>query len=97
MPITDLLKIAKSAIELGKSTLAHLPNSKERVQAEKELEYMEKELKVVEPNLAKELGYQLCYCTYPPQIMLYNHAIGANICSVCGNENTTKTTVSFSD
>jgi hypothetical protein len=42
---------------------------------------------LVAPNvkLAHDLGYELCKCTFPPQIMLWNEEMGATVCNRCGH------------
>jgi len=37
-------------------------------------------LKRSDSKLAKELGYELCQCTYPPQIMLWDQKRQAYYC-----------------
>jgi hypothetical protein len=37
-------------------------------------------LKRSDGKLAKKLGYKLCRCTFPPQIMLWKEAQKAHVC-----------------
>lgn len=94
--IATVLKIAKSAVELGKEAKSLLPNSEEKEQIELRLEDVEKELRIAEASTAKELGYDLCQCSFPPQIMLFNNEKGATVCPNCGNSCNKRTTVAFS-
>ena len=34
-------------------------------------------------EIAKSLGYDLCDCTEPPQIMLFKRILNANVCPAC--------------
>jgi hypothetical protein len=95
--IASLLGIAKSAIDIGKEAKDMLPDSKEKEHIEKQIALTEKELAIAEANAAKELNYDLCKCTFPPQIMLYKKDSGASECPSCGHTVNKKTTVAFSN
>ncbi len=58
----DAIRIAKDAKDL-------LPKKK-REPLEKKLEEAERAAKLAEAQIAQGLGYELCRCTFPPQIML---------------------------
>lgn len=47
-----------------------LPHGKEKETVQKNLEQAEQSTKLAEAQIAKGLGYDLCQCTFPPQIML---------------------------
>jgi hypothetical protein len=51
----------------------------------------EEALKRSDTALAQKLGYHLCQCTYPPQIMLWQESRGCHVCPnpACGR-NTAK-------
>lgn len=40
-----------------------------------------------EAELAKKLGYKLCRCSFPPEIMLWNKDHGASFCPKCNDRN----------
>lgn len=69
---------------LGLLKKAHdvMPDSKEKKELSKKLEEVEAAYKVAEAKAAKELGYDLCKCTWPPQIMLLGHD-GRAECANC--------------
>ena len=58
------------SIGLIKKTKDLLPDSKEKEIIEKSLEEAAKASKLAESQIAQALGYKLCQCTFPPQIML---------------------------
>lgn len=69
-----------------KSVIDILPK-REKEEASHKIHEVEKKLQVAEAQIAKGLGYELCKCTWPPQIML--HADDAEYgekfcCSACG-------------
>ena len=64
------LGLAKKAIELGKEVKHLLPDGDQRKEVSEKLEEADKNLKVSEAQLAKGLGYDICQCTWPPQICL---------------------------
>ena len=43
-------------------------------------------LSLAEAKLAKELGYELCLCTFPPSVMLWRQPEKAHVCPACGRE-----------
>jgi len=43
-----------------------------RADAEQKIAAAEAALKRADATLAQKLGFQLCHCTYPPQIMLWH-------------------------
>ncbi len=47
-----------------------MPESPKKTEAFKKLEEAEKALKIAEDQATKNIGYQLCKSTWPPQIML---------------------------
>jgi len=53
----------KSAIDL-------LP-AREKEEASKKLDEVKEKLQIAQAQIAKGLGYELCKCTWPPQIMLH--------------------------
>lgn len=69
----DLLKTAfdtfRLAIGLVKETAGTLPDEKKAI-VDAALEKSERAAQLAEAQIAKALGYRLCQCTFPPQIML---------------------------
>ena len=72
--VFEALKIGfqlfKDAIGLAKSAKDKLPNDGQKTSVEEDLEQAEKIGQLAEAQIAKALGYRLCQCTFPPQIML---------------------------
>ena len=82
--ITSILGIAKTAIDIGKEAKNLLPDGREKERIENQLASTERELAIAEATSAKELGYDLCKCTFPPQVMLYKKEKGVTECPSCG-------------
>lgn len=92
--IKSLIDVSKSIVGLLKDFRDLAPAPKQSEIAEK-IEQAEKELSLAESATAKELGYDLCQCTFPPQIMLYKAEQGATVCPVCSNAKQKKTRIMF--
>jgi hypothetical protein len=77
--LTDVLKAVKGLRDL-------LPKGKERDQIESKVADAEKQFALAESKIASSLGYQLCQCTFPPQIMLKKGSGDGNevTCPKCG-------------
>jgi hypothetical protein len=59
----------RSVLELFKGVKDALPDST-RMTITESLERADREIKLGEIQIAQALGYRLCHCTFPPQIML---------------------------
>ena len=66
------LSLFAQALGLVKQTNDLLPDSKDKEVIEKSLNEANKAAKLAESQIAQALGYSLCKCTFPPQIMLSN-------------------------
>ena len=64
------LVLAKEAINVAKEVIDLLPNGDQRTEVSEKLEEADRNLKVGEAQLAQGLGYDICQCTWPPQICL---------------------------
>ena len=62
--------VLKGALGLAKDVKDLLPAGKQKQLIESKLEAAEKESGLAEAQLAQSLGYHLCRCMFPPQIML---------------------------
>lgn len=60
----------KEAVSAIKGVRDLLPNGEDKEKIEAALEKAEHEMRIAEASIAQGLGYKLCQCTYPPQIML---------------------------
>lgn len=86
------IELFKTAFDLGgkaitliKQVKDLLPQSPQRDVAEKAIEDAEKAFRIAEAKAAQGLGYELCQCTWPPQIMLKSPNDKAK-CPKCGYE-----------
>jgi len=75
-----------SVLSTVKSVIALLP-MRQKEEASQQLVEVEGKLQIAEAQIAKGLGYELCKCTWPPQIMV--HAGDVNYgerfrCPACG-------------
>lgn len=82
------VKAGKDLLDIFKSVREMLPKNDPAVakKVEAGIEKAEKELAATEAQLAKALGYKLCQCTFPPQIMLQNKELGKKICPKCRDQ-----------
>ena len=69
---TAYLSAAKTVLDLFKGIRAELPTGPKSQQIKEQIDKAEGALKASEAELAKALGYKLCQCTFPPQIMLWS-------------------------
>lgn len=83
MDIQDIkgwLDASKTALELLKAAIGVLPKGVKREEIEAKVHIAEEALRKSDAKAAKDLGYQLCTCTFPPQIMLWKEAESAHVC-----------------
>jgi hypothetical protein len=83
--LAQWLQDAKLGFGLLQSAAGLLPKGPNRSAAEAKLAEAAAALEQSEANVAKALGYSLCKCTFPPQIMLWIEAEGADVCGTCGH------------
>ena len=77
----------KDSLDLMRAGWSLLPKSdKKKEEAGLALERAEAALKRSDAALAQTLGYQLCQCTFPPQIMLWNEELQQTACPNCGRK-----------
>lgn len=84
--LTAFAELSKNLISLVKDVSSILPDGSEKESIERQLKAAERELKIAEASTAKELGYELCQCTFPPQIMLFTGKEKTYKCPSCGHE-----------
>lgn len=60
----------RSVLALVKDTTDTLPDGTRKTAITESLETAEREIRLSEVQIASALGYRLCRCTFPPQIML---------------------------
>lgn len=79
------ISAAKSALDIIKAIRSELPKGAEADKAQQRIEEAESALQNSKAELAKSLGFKLCQCTFPPQIMLWDKAERKKICPACGD------------
>lgn len=89
--ISEYIRISKDAMELMKSAVGLLPKGAEKDEAEQKLRAADEALQRSDARLAQDLGYKLCQCRFPPQIMLSQgyhetHNVEIYKCPGCGKQ-----------
>jgi hypothetical protein len=79
----DLLKGARDLIRdaLPKGE----KSEKTKQEIDTKIQETERAFKASQAELAKELGYRLCRCEFPPNVMLWNKDTRINVCPACGD------------
>lgn len=67
--VTDGITLLGSVVSTVRAVIDVLPK-KEKEEASEKLLEIENKLQAAEAQIAKGLGFELCKCTWPPQIML---------------------------
>jgi hypothetical protein len=70
--LAQYIHFGKESLDLLKAAGSLLPKSAKRAEVEQKITAAEDALKRADVALAQKLGFQLCKCTYPPQIMLWH-------------------------
>ncbi|MGE0256023.1 MAG: hypothetical protein AB7N54_17985 [Alphaproteobacteria bacterium] len=83
--LTTGFQAAKSALDLLRSFRDLLPAGPQRERAEQKITDAETALAAGEAQMAQALGFKLCRCTFPPQIMLWRESAKADVCPACGH------------
>ena len=68
--ITEVIGALKLVVSTIKEFIGILPKSKKK-EVDQSLQELSKKLELAEPQIAKGLGYELCKCKWPPQIMVF--------------------------
>jgi hypothetical protein len=76
----------KSGLDLMRSAWTLLPKVAEKDRIARKLEEAELALELSNAKLAKELGFRLCQCRFPPLPMLWDNGRRAFVCQnlACG-------------
>jgi hypothetical protein len=81
------IELLLAVIPALKGIIDKLPNSSEKTIAAQNLEHAEQQFRIAEAKAAKGLGYPLCRCTFPPQVMLLTEQAGEHYrCPKCNRE-----------
>ncbi|MGZ8892360.1 MAG: hypothetical protein ACXW1R_05420 [Halobacteriota archaeon] len=95
--VTAFQKVIKPLFELFKLKSEVATLRLENQELKKKVRDLEQRCKELEaPGEAKKLGYELCHCTTPPQIM-NSIAHRVFVCPRCNNKVNLNATVAFSD
>jgi len=84
--IAEYIRVNRDALDLMRGAWSLLPKSEKKFEAEHKLFAAEQALKRSDVALAHKLGYQLCRCTFPPQIMLWHETTKETVCGNCGRK-----------
>jgi hypothetical protein len=85
--IAAWMTTAKTAVDTFRNVVQLLPKGAKKDEIEAKVNDAEKALQTSNATLAQALGYKLCRCTFPPQIMLWNQSEQTNVCERCGSKN----------
>jgi len=90
--LRDAMTTTASVIALLKQLVDAWPKSNKAdiTRAKKQLEQAERQFKIAESSAAKGLGYELCPCTWPTQIMTSPDGGEHWECPHCGRESLSK-------
>lgn len=86
------LQASKQVLDILKTLGGLLPKGQDHAAMQRRLAEAENALRASEVQLAKALGYHLCQCTFPPQIMLskgYHEAHSDTevfVCAACNKQ-----------
>ena len=78
--IIDFATTSKQAVDLFKSAYELVPKGEKRDEIQRKVQMAENILLRSDAKLAKDLGYEFCRCSFPPNIMLWNEAEKSHIC-----------------
>jgi hypothetical protein len=84
--IAEYLGAGKMALDLLKSARDALPKGANADQLQEKIDEAERALGTSKAAAAKALGFKLCQCTFPPQVMLWREPERAHICPGCGHK-----------
>jgi uncharacterized protein HemY len=84
--LSDFVTTSKGVVDLFKAAYGLLPQGQDRKDIERQVQMAENLLQRNDAKLAKELGFHLCDCTWPPQIMLWRESEKVRVCqrAECG-------------
>jgi hypothetical protein len=80
----EWIAAGRAALELMRSAGARLPKGRDRDALAKRLDEADCALELANAKCARELGYPLCRCAFPPKPMLWDNSRGAFVCQEPG-------------
>ena len=83
--IAESIKTLRTCVALLRE-LGEARNALKEAELKKKLQETESKLDEFNSAFAKSLGFKLCYCQYPPPIMLFDKDKEASVCPQCGHE-----------
>jgi len=83
--ISAWLDASKTAVELLKAAYPLIPKGEKRDEIEAKVRMAEDILRKSDAKLAKDLGFHLCQCRFPPTPMLWDKDKQLFTCPVDGN------------
>ncbi len=83
--LTSAFTTMKEALRLVKAAKDVMPESPERRASDKALADAERAIEIAETQIADQMGFVLCQCSFPPGIAL-RKPDGAMRCSKCGRD-----------
>jgi hypothetical protein len=83
--LMEMASLAKGSLDLLNTAIGLMPTGTDRDALQEKADQGEKSLQAAEANIAKDLGYDLCKCMFPPQIMLWKQDKKMMVCDSCGN------------
>ena len=67
--VAEYFAAGKSAIEIFREIRGLIPSGRKRDELDAQIERAERAFRLSEAAAAKALGYELCQCKFPPEIM----------------------------
>ena len=67
---TKGLMALRGSLDVLKSAKDHLPAGEQKDLVEKKIEEADHSLRMANAEMGQSLGFQLCQCTWPPQLMV---------------------------
>jgi hypothetical protein len=78
--VTGWLSAGKSVVDIMKSAMDLMPKGSDKESLARKILETEKAIKRADATLAKELGYSICECDWPPEIMLWKEQQQLFVC-----------------
>jgi hypothetical protein len=78
--VAEYIRLSKDALGIFKTAFELLPKGQKRDEIERSVSAAEQALKRSDVALAQKLHFNLCQCTWPPQIMLWHNNEKAIVC-----------------
>jgi hypothetical protein len=92
--LSNGISLISAAVSTIKQVLDLIPESQKKTDAQAALAQAERELKIAEATVAKDLGYEICRNHFPPEIMLSPDG-GKWECPNCHNKRDTTIRISL--